>query len=480
LKRRLSHFTRGASPARLALVASLLGANLAAGCVFRQKDKPTDEGTEPIVQPETEPSGTIDITVDLTKRFQRIAGFGASSAWTAPSMGEERADEFFDVDTGIGLSLLRIQIKPDGTSTEIETVDRAVERGVRVWAAPWSPPAAWKDNNSTINGGSLLVERYQDWADSLADFALEMQDRGTPLFGISAQNEPDYSNTWDTCIYTPVELATFVGEHLAPALQERKVETKIIAPEAANWNSIERFSEALLNHETATDHLLAFATHGYAGEAFTLDSVVNDGHELWQTEISDPDSSTPDVGIDSALRVVKIMHRDLTVGLVSAWHYWWLHARGDVNDTNAALADRDYQLTKRAYAMGQFSKFVRPGALRVNVDEPKSSTLLTTAYLSEDEERLIVVVINSKGSKRDLKFNLPDRSERAAEYWRTSASSSLERRDDVRVAGGIMDVQVDAKSINTFVVSLVDEPIGAGGAGGASAQGGAAGEGNPG
>lgn len=423
------------------ITLGLLAACLSAGCVFRQSDDRVDLDGE-------------GITVDLKTRFQRMRGFGASSAWTAPSMTEERADEFFDVEKGIGLSLLRIQIKPDGTSTELETVDLAVERGVDVWAAPWSPPAEWKDNGSTANGGSLLKSHYQDWADSLADFALMMDERGTPLMGVSAQNEPDYAAAWDTCLYTPADLATFVGDYLGPALKDREVKAQVIAPEAANWNSIERYSEAIYAHKNAADEVVAFATHGYAGSPFLVTPISDAGDELWQTEMSDPQHDPPDPGMPSALRVAEMMHNDITSARVTAWHYWWLHARGDVDDTNAGLADRDFQLTKRAYVMGQYSKFVRPGYRRVSVTPPPGTGLLMTAYLSPDESSLVLVVIHKGRQELEQTILAPGAAEGRTEVWITDETRSLENVGDPKIEGGEVQMVFAPKSVTSIVIPL--------------------------
>lgn len=425
------------------IALSLSSASLSTGCVFRQSDERVNLSSE-----------DSTITLDLGTRHQRVRGFGASSAWTAPFMTEERADEFFDAETGIGLSLLRIQIKPDGTSTELETVDLAVERGVDVWAAPWSPPAEWKDNGSTINGGSLLKEHYQDWADSLADFALMMDERGTPLMGISAQNEPDYTAAWDTCRYTPEDLASFVGDYLGPALNDRDVEAQVIAPEAANWNSIARYTAALYEHPEAADYILAYGTHAYAGAPFLVTDIAKAGDELWQTEISDPQQDTPDTGMASALRVAEMMHDDLTIAQVTAWHYWWLHARGDVDDTNAALSDRDFELTKRAYVMGQYSKFVRPGFRRVSVTVPSGSGLLATAYTSRDESSLVLVFIHEGRDELEQTLQLPNGAHGRAQVWVTDETRSLEKVGEPQIEDDELRLVLAEKSVTSVVIPL--------------------------
>src|SRR5262245_26351076 len=137
--------TRLVDRSRGAFGALVLGLVASAGCF--------DSGMRPDpTPPEPPPPAQLDLAVT----YQHIDGFGASSAWTANSLSDAAADQFFSVDTGIGLSLLRIQIKPEGNTLELATAQKAVARGAKVWAAPWSPPGEWKDNGSAKNGGSLL------------------------------------------------------------------------------------------------------------------------------------------------------------------------------------------------------------------------------------------------------------------------------------------------------------------------------------
>ena len=96
------------------------------------------------------------------------------------------------VGNGIGLSLLRMRIAPDRTSLELATAKQAIARGASVWAAHWSPPAEWKDNHNVNNGGHLLPERRQNWADRFVSFATNAAAEGVPLIALSAQNEPGY------------------------------------------------------------------------------------------------------------------------------------------------------------------------------------------------------------------------------------------------------------------------------------------------
>src|SRR5215203_4756247 len=111
-------------PVRGVVVAAALGA-LSAGACFDSGERP-DRTTPPL------PPAPVEI--DLTQAYQRIDGFGASSAWTAGNISDALADQFFSPELGIGLSLLRVQIKPAGNTGELATARKAAARGAKVWA----------------------------------------------------------------------------------------------------------------------------------------------------------------------------------------------------------------------------------------------------------------------------------------------------------------------------------------------------------
>ena len=103
--------------ARRPLVARGLVATVALGCF--------DSGARPDDVPPPPPGPA---PIDLTVTYSRIDGSGASSAWTASNLSDSMADLFFSPTTGIGLSLLRVQLKPEGITTELQTAKKAVAR----------------------------------------------------------------------------------------------------------------------------------------------------------------------------------------------------------------------------------------------------------------------------------------------------------------------------------------------------------------
>ena len=371
-------------------------------------------------KPVTPPQVNLPVQVELATQHQVIAGFGASSAWTAPSLSDAEADEFFSPDTGIGLSLLRVRIAPDGTTGELATAQSAVARGVSVWAAPWSPPAEWKDNGSTINGGSLIPGNAQAWAGRLAAFAAQMAAVGVPLFALSAQNEPGYVANWETCLYTPTQLVGFIRDNLGPALAAQGVTVPVLAPETQNWNSFASYADAILADAQGAAYVGILATHDYGGTPFPYTSARNAGKQLWQTEVTDGTGGS-DPGIDSGLRVAKTIHDHLVIAEVNAWHYYWLKPRTDTAPDNSALTTIDGQITRRAYALGNWSRFVRPGFVRVDATASPQNYVYVTAFTDPDSGRVVIVAINLNSADAEQIFSIPGSLLASMTPWITSA-----------------------------------------------------------
>ncbi len=405
--------------------------------------------------------------VDLGVTHQRISGFGASTAWTAPNLSDELSDELFSAELGIGLSLVRLRIEPDGDSAEVETAKKAVARGARVWASPWTPPGTWKTNQSDVNGGSLLPEHYDDWADRLAAFAETMEQRGLPLAILSAQNEPNWTASWETCVWTPSEFLSFIRDHLGPALAARGLSTPVLAPETIDWGSVQEYADVLLGDPDARALLGAVATHGYGGAPFPYRTPAEHDKEFWVTELDDG-SEGVDRSMTSGLRVAGLIHEHLTVAGVSAWHYWWIAPRGDLPvTTNAALLDQE-GLTRRAHVLGNWSKFVRPGFYRVEATVQPQRGVRVTAFRDAESRKLVIVASNHLFSEKEQTFAVAGGDVSELARYVTSDDAGLAEAEPLALAGGAFTATLPALSVTTFVgdVTSTDQD-GSGGAPGA-------------
>jgi glucuronoarabinoxylan endo-1,4-beta-xylanase len=394
--------------------------------------------------------------IDLATRHQIIVGFGASSGWTSPTMDDLQADAFFIVDKGIGLSLLRLRIAPDGTTLELATAKQAIAHGVSVWAAPWSPPAEWKDNHDVNNGGHLLPEHRQDWADRLATFAANATAEGVPLIGLSAQNEPGHvpepPNSWETCEYTPASLTEFVRDYLGPTLAKQGLSLPIIAPETGGWDKFDGFASSLLADPVAAAYVGPIATHSYSGTAHVLAIVQNSGHQVWQTEYTDL-RDTRDTGMGSALNIAARIHADLVQGNVSAWHHWQYIAAAPY--PYSGLMDGK-ELTRRAWVIGNWSRFVRPGFVRVEATPSPQTGISVSAFSDPATSRLVIVFVNARDLDVPQNVSIANGTIPATfTVWTTSEALALKQSGILTVSSdGTFTTMLPVRSVITLVSDL--------------------------
>jgi len=386
-----------------------------------------------------------DVIVSLGDVRQKISGFGASTAWSS-TMSTADADLLFSPTAGVGLSLHRIRIAPDGTTTETSIARLAQERGASVWATPWSPPAADKSNHDVI-GGTLTDGPA--WAATLKSFVDLMKSSGVDLLAISAQNEPDAKvSTYESCSYTGATLATFIASALGPALAGSGV--KILGPESQNWCGFKALADPLLADPTAAAFTSIIATHAYGCNPLAYPAAAQAGKELWQTEMYDQ-TAAADPGIKSGLRVAKLIHDALTIASVNAWHYWWVYPS---SVGNGALWDKTTgQPTKRLYVLGNFSKFVRPGFLRIGTAAgaaPPAGVQLT-AYRHPTDGTLVITAINANAAPTDVSIFVTGASPCALTPWVTSQSDDLAARAALPLSGARLAATLDAQSVTTFV-----------------------------
>ncbi len=444
-----------------------------------------------------------DVVVQVDEMHQVMDGFGASSAFFSKDISQEDADFLFSEDDGIGLSLLRVRIHherdEDGKviTEEIETAKKAYALGASVWAAPWTPPPMWKTNFT--NSGEwddglsaqpmahLKSEHFPDFADYLADFVEYMEEEGIGLLALTPQNEPDWEASWDGCLWTPEEMVTFIGQHLGPEFESRGLSTMIVAPDTAHLKNLDGFAQALVADTEAMKYLDGISTHPYNEEGFPDSWTVPADNDLlfWQTEISqenfDP-RDYPDPSMNSALSMVKMMHQHITELGMSAWNWWNLTAvtedyEEDINRQNPALIQNGEKF-RRAYVMGNFSKFVRPGFTRLGATAQPAAGVMVSAFRGEG--RLVIVAINENAAASSQSFSLQGGLGGTVDQaipWVTSDNVALEAQAALAVDATDLSFafSLPEKSVTSFVLA-VEESVTTG-SGGASGAGGSTGTG---
>ena len=407
-------------------------------------------------------------TVHLDRLHQTIDGFGAadpafgdgSGANKDNALTDAQADLFFSPTAGVGLSLLRVGIDADGNDLAAwSNAAKAAARGARIWAAPWSAPAMWKDNGDVNNGGHLCAARgqgscdgshYDDWANRLVNFVTTMKmQSGVDLYAVSVQNEPDYATSYASMLYTNQEMANFVRV-LGPKLAALSAHPKLMAGEFSSWDNLWGMVNAIEQDSTALSYTNIYATHQYNGTVACHGpgaSACDTKRPTWETEVSGFDGFNPSIA--NGIGVAMWIHNALVTGNVTAWHYWWLMLQPDGTD-NEALTDASGHPAKRLYAMGNFSKFVRPGFVRVDIDGVIPGGVSMTAF--EQAQHVVVVAINQNASASRVSLSfVGGAAPSAMAPWVTSASDDLAPKSAIMVTNGRLSTTLQPQSITTFV-----------------------------
>jgi glucuronoarabinoxylan endo-1,4-beta-xylanase len=403
-------------------------------------------------------AGASAVSVNTCTLKQTMDGFGAADTW-AGAMNAAQNALFWDPVNGIGLSILRIGIDVNGTplgSGAYSDATAANKFGVKVWGAPWSPPAGDKSNNNINNGGTLNTASYSSWATILAGFATTFKNKtGFALYGISAQNEPDFTASYASCVYSGPQMVAFV-KVLGPLLHALNPPVKLLAAEPDSWSNFwsgDNYGNDIIKDSDANAAVDILATHdyGHKSDSVTTRPAPPAGvtQHIWETEMSD--ETAADVDIAHGIQVATWIYAGITTGGANAWHYWWLINSGTDGEGLLQKGGDTTNPPKRLYTMGNFSKFVRPGYVRVDVAGTIPSGLLIDAFKDPASSTVVVVVINPGTGSVDLPVFLSGSTATSATPYVTSSSQNLAAQAAIAVSGSAFTATLGAQTVTTFV-----------------------------
>jgi glucosylceramidase len=395
------------------------------------------------------------VFIDPSKTFQTFLGIGGAltdaSAETFAKLPKQQQDEFlaayYDKDKGIGYSLARTNIhscdfssdsytyvKDNDNSLSSFSVDHdrqfripfikkaiaAAGGKLTLYASPWSPPAWMKTNNNMLRGGKLKKENYQTWANYFVKFIRAYEKEGIPIWGVSVQNEPMATQTWESCVFSAEDETAFLKNNLGPTLQKQGLGSKKIIVWDHNRDLLYQRASTLLNDKAAAKYAWGVGFHWYedwSGGDQMFDNVRKVHESFPDKPLIFTEGSIERFNFDSVNiwrlgeRYGRSMINDFNNGTVG----WTdlnilLDEKGGPNHVQnycyaPIIGDtRSGKLiyTNAYYYIGHLSKFIRPGAKRIECSSSRSP-LLSTAFKNPDG-RIVVVVMNQTAG--DMPFNL--------------------------------------------------------------------------
>lgn len=387
--------------------------------------------------------------------YQEILGFGGAiteaSAVTAAKLGEANRkkilDAYFDSEQGIGYTVCRTHINscdfslgnyayveeedPSLSNFDIsrdkehlipyiqEAKKRAGDDFV-LYASPWSPPKWMKTNGQMNNGGSLKPEFRETWARYYAKFIEAYEAEGLPVWGLTVQNEAKAVQRWDSCVYTAEEERDFVRDYLGPVLEKSGLSHVRLMIWDHNKERVYDRAKTAFEDVQASKYIWGIGFHWYSGDHFEALSVVHDrfpDKKLIFTE------GCHEGGVQLGSWKSGERYAHDIMGNLNNWMSGWtdwnivLDEQGGPNHVGnycdaPIIADTTTDtLTFQSsyYYIGHFSKYIRPGAVRIGSSK-YTDRLQTTAFKNTDGT--IAVVVLNRGDE-ELPYILRNRDELA-------------------------------------------------------------------
>lgn len=342
-------------------------------------------------------------------------------------------------------------------------LNAAKKRGVGDFLAfSISPPVQFTINDRAFGLGTsqlnLKPGSENNFADFLVNLVQHFNQAGFNMRYLSPVNEPqwdwgDKKSTQEGSGALNSEIANFV-KILGPKLNNTK--TKIALGEAAQWNFLyaphDKRGDQLNDffNPKSSDYIgdvpnleNLFSAHSYfttcpddslikiRQDAFNKKNQVSPSLKLWQSEfgilgdICGKYNGYPkNTGIDYGLYVAKVIYHDLAIANVSAWQWWlavdtydysdglvYINDPSGGYDLNAMKTDGIVSDSKQLWCLGNYSRFVRPGMIRVGAsintipdDITAASSQMITAYKNPAKKELVIVIVNIE--TRDMEFSI--------------------------------------------------------------------------
>jgi O-glycosyl hydrolase len=395
----------------------------------------------------------------------------------------------------------------------------AKDRGVEnLLAFSISPPVLLTKNGYAFGPDgaekgklNLKTDKTDAFADYLTEVVQHYQLDGIPIKYLSPVNEPQWDWTANASGKSSQEGSAATNDEMASLIRAmdqkisaKNLPVKIAVSEAASINFLYQNVSGYPGRSDVVNYFWNASSGGYIGNLPSVEkailghsyfsqpnsaalvsnrislqskiSAVNPAINFWQSEyciLSGEDNiegNGRDLGINAALYISSVIHTDLALANASSWS-WWLGVSpsdykdglvyvsdlaGNMGELETTKTDGLIYRSKMLWALGNFSRFVRPGMKRVNASldgysnpEEASKSLMISAYKDETSRQLVIVVINMLTTSRVINFSGNYFSNSPVKSYSTSASKELSHS----TVSQLSKVEIEPRSIVTLVGS---------------------------
>lgn len=446
----------------------------------------TAAGTTAAALPE--PAATT-ATVNGSTTYQPIDGFGFSEHFGraaimngSQGLSAQHQKEILDLllnrSTGAGLSILRLGIDsgiqptdPGGPNATPKYTWDGIDKG-QVWLAKqaraygvnrfyadaWTAPGYMKTNGTDADGGTLCglsgaTCASGDWKKAYANFLVQYarfyRQEGIGITDLGFTNEPDWTATYDSMRLTPAQAVEFIRTFGPIA---RAAGYKVACCDSFGWDEEKAYSSAIEADAKARGYVTTHTGHTYASK---VDGPLPTRKRSWMSEWS-PDGTTWNENWDDGsgydgFTVASAIHDALTKGNTSGYVYWYGASLGATRGLIQMDGD-NYHVSKRLWAMANYSRFIRPGATRIGATTADADLKLS-AFRNTDRT-VTVVALNTATGATPVTFDLKNTgiAQGTATPYLTDATHSTAQQPTVAVSRSSLTATVPARSLVTYTV----------------------------
>jgi glucosylceramidase len=329
----------------------------------------------------------------------------------------------------------------------IHEAQKISNNSFKIIASPWTAPPWMKDNKHWV-GGKLNTAHYPTFALFFKKYLEAYKNEGIPMWGLTVINEPHGNgNNWESTHFSPKEMTDFVEFHLGPTLEKSPFNAVKILGYDQNRAGLKEWVDEMYRSPKSSKYFAGTAIHWYESTFDNFPKALDYAHSktplkhLIQTEAC-IDAEIPhwkeddwywkkeatDWGWDWASEAEKHLHpkyapthryaQDIIGCLnhgVDGWIDWnmVLNKQGGPNwFKNWCIAPvlvdvekDDVYFTPLYYVMKHFSKFIRPGAVRIGWKIKQKSDIQITAVQNPDKS-IILVIFNPSQTKKTININI--------------------------------------------------------------------------
>ncbi|MCG9793143.1 glycoside hydrolase family 30 protein [Flavobacterium algicola] len=426
---------------------------------------------------------SLSITVDSNKQEQQITGFGGcfnELGWDALNMvtPEEKnqiLNDLFNLETGSKFNICRMPIGANDyavdwyshneTADDFKMANFSIERDkkrlvpyikaaqkinpkLEIWASPWCPPSwmkyskhyacksnpefndlpeKWSSTEELVSRFIMEPKYLESYALYFSKFVNAYEKEGIPISAVHVQNEFNSAQNFPSCVWKPEDLGIFIADYLGPKMKKDNPNTEIWLG-TVERPQVERV-DAVLGYKDAKSYVTGVGFQ-WAGKG-----AIKDVHakypemDLMQTETECGDGSNDWKAAEHTFELMKhyfengansYMYWNMVLDETGKSQWGWKqNSMISIDSKTKAI-----RYNPEFYLMKHLSAFVAPGSVKLAAEGDTDNTLV---FYNKAKNEVTILTYNNASGSQELAMN---------------------------INGKIISVLVEAKSFNTFAVSL--------------------------